>query len=322
MGQKTHTFVRRSSHKMDATSHEGRFCTPISRIFVAFDDAHFLSSLCARAPLRREFLVWSWSVGVELVETTEEMATRGRSRGGKEENATGRKRSTSSSVSRRLATPSPSRGGAGGSSRGGGGGGGGENAKSSSAEKLRRFVSSWELKTVELTAEHAARWPMCLAIAIDKTSNVRAYAVTSFGAFLVTVLTYLEASDITGLGALRKVLNPVAVFVTCEFYVLITAFVVLFPATYAQAVIDEKEEVDESDTIRSLKLPAVVAEFAVGSKVAITRLARIITRDFALFMTAYLLGASLVLSVGEDLDSGASSVQEMEGGVSVRTLVQ
>ena len=183
-------------------------------------------------------------------------------------------------------------------------------------------MSSWELKTVELTAEHAARWPMCLAIAIDKTSNVRAYAVTSFAAFLVTVLTYLEASDITGLGALRKVLNPVAVFVTCEFYVLITAFVVLYPATYAQAVIDEKEEVDESDTIRSLKLPAVVAEFAVGSKVAITRLARIITRDFALFMTAYLLGASLVLSVGEDLDSGASSVQEMEGGVSVRTLLQ
>lgn len=248
------------------------------------------------------------------------MATRGRSRGGKEDNATGRKRSTSSSVSRRLATPSPSRGGAGGSSRRGGLGG--ENAKSSSAEKLRRFVSSWELKTVELTAEHAARWPMCLAIAIDKTLNVRAYAVTSFAAFLVTVLTYLEASDITGLGALRKVLNPVAVFVTCEFYVLITAFVVLYPATYAQAVIDEKEEVDESDTIRSLKLPAVVAEFAVGSKVAITRLARIITRDFALFMTAYLLGASLVLSVGEDLDSGASSVQEMEGGVSVRTLLQ
>lgn len=217
-----------------------------------------------------------------------------------------------------MATPSPSRGGAGGSSRGGGE----EDAKPSSAEKLRRFVSSWELKTVELTAERAARWPMCLAIAIDKTSNVRAYAVTSFAAFLVTVLKYLEASDITGLGALRKVLNPVAVFVTCEFYVLITAFVVLFPATYAQAVIDDKEEVDESDTIRSLKLPAVVAEFAVGSKVAITRLARIITRDFALFMTAYLLGGSLALSVGEDLDSGTSSVQEMEGGVSVRTLVQ
>ena len=98
---------------------------------------------------------------------------------------------------------------------------------------------------------------------------------------------------------------------------------VLYPATYAQAEIDEREGVEESRTLRSLKLPAIVAEFAVGSKVACTRLARILARDFALFMTVYLLGCGIWLSMDEDpLESGRlsnTSVQEMEGGVSVHT---
>jgi len=176
---------------------------------------------------------------------------------------------------------------------------------------------------MEVSAARAARWPMCLAIAIEKTSHVRAFTVTSFAIALVVVLTYVEAADI-GLGALRKALNPVTAFAMCEFYVLATAFVVLYPGTYAQAVIDEREGVRESLTIRSLNLHPILAEFAVGSRVAVTRLATIIVRDFALFMTVYILFVSRWLSLDDDpIDSGAAlaaSIQEMEGGVSVHSL--
>ena len=97
--------------------------------------------------------------------------------------------------------------------------------------------------------------------------------------------------------AVRKmIMNPLTTFVLCEVNVLLTAFVVLYPATYAQAAIDEREGVEESNTLRSLKLPAIVAEFAVGSKVAMHRLGRVIVRDFALFMTVYLVGVGYFLS--------------------------
>jgi len=194
---------------------------------------------------------------------------------------------------------------------------------SPSSPRRRWAASHWELLEVELTAEKAARWPMCLAIAINKTSNVRAYTLVICAVAFVMFLTYLESSEGDVSSVFGRVLNPLAVFAVCESNVLATAFVVLYPATYAQAEIDEREGVEESRTLRSLKLPAIVAEFAVGSKVACTRLARILARDFALFMTVYLLGCGIWLSMDEDpLESGRlsnTSVQEMEGGVSVHT---
>ena len=193
---------------------------------------------------------------------------------------------------------------------------------SPSSPRRRRAASHWEVLEVELTAEKAARWPMCLAIAINKTSNVRAYTLVLCALTFVTVLTYLESSEGDVASGFGRLLNPLVVFAVCESNVLATAFVVLYPATYAQAEIDEREGVEESSTLRSLKLPAIVAEFAVGSKVACTRLARILARDFALFMMVYLLGCGILLSMDEDpSESGlrGTNVQEMEGGVSVHT---
>ena len=83
---------------------------------------------------------------------------------------------------------------------------------------------------------------------------------------------------------------------------------------------DEREGVEESNTLRSLKLPAIVAEFAVGSKVAMHRLGRVIVRDFALFMTVYLVGVGYFLSLDEDPNfDRATSVHEMPGGISVHS---
>jgi hypothetical protein len=167
-----------------------------------------------------------------------------------------------------------------------------------------------------------------MAIAIEKTTVVRGVVVACAALALAVALTLMDWSD-DGAGAfLRKIrwaLNPLSVFVACELNVLITAFVVLFPVTYAQAAIDEREGVEESDTLRLLKLPAIVAEFAVGSKVAFARLGDVIVRDFSLFMVVYLSFAGYWLALdGDPIDSGvgASSVHEMEGGVSVHSLVQ
>jgi len=192
---------------------------------------------------------------------------------------------------------------------------------SPSSPRRRRAASHWELLEVELTAEKAARWPMCLAISIDKTSSVRAYTAILCATAFVMVLAYLESTEGEVVEKLWRVLNPLVVFALCESNVLATAFVVLYPATYAQAEIDEREGVESSSTLRSLKLPAVVAEFAVGSKVACQRLARALIGDFALFMTVYLLGCGMLLNIDEDpSESGLqASVQEMEGGISVLT---
>jgi len=199
-----------------------------------------------------------------------------------------------------------------------------------SVQKIREYVTqrgalAWEMTTVELSAEKAARWPMCLAIAIDKTTRVRAAAVTALAAVFVRFLVALETSAAEGgtpmpMPVRKMIVNPLTTFVVCEVNVLVTAFVVLYPATYAQAAIDEREGVEESNTLRSLKLPAIVAEFAVGSKVAMHRLGRVIVRDFALFMTVYLVGVGYFLSLDEDPKFDlATSVYEMPGGVSVHS---
>ena len=191
--------------------------------------------------------------------------------------------------------------------------------------RLGAYVAhAWDTRVVELSAENAARWPMCLAIAIDKTSSARACAMIASAFALVWVLSSLNASgeDSVLASAASRALNPLSVFVLCEFNVLVTAFVVLYPVTYAQAVIDEREGVEESDTLRSLKLPAIFAEFAVGSKVAMSRLGRSVVRDFALFIVVYLSVAGHWLSLDDDGPIGASSVHEMEGGISVHSLLQ
>lgn len=81
---------------------------------------------------------------------------------------------------------------------------------------------------------------------------------------------------------------------------------------------------EESDTLRLLKLLVIVVEFVVGSKVVIVCLGDVIVRDFLFFMVVYLLfvGYWFVLD-GDSIDSGvgASSVYEMEGGVFVYLLV-
>jgi hypothetical protein len=201
-------------------------------------------------------------------------------------------------------------------------------ADAADARRGKGAASTREPRRAELRAEKAARWPMCMAIAIEKTTVVRGVVVACAAVALAVALTLMDWSD-DGAGAfLRKIrwaLNPLSVFVACELNVLITAFVVLFPVTYAQAAIDEREGVEESDTLRLLKLPAIVAEFAVGSKVAIARLGDVIVRDFSLFMVVYLSFAGYWLALdGDPIDSGvgASSVHEMEGGVSVHSLVQ
>ena len=51
---------------------------------------------------------------------------------------------------------------------------------------------------MELSAEKAARWPMCLAIAIDKTTRVRAVAVTALAAVFARFLAALETSAAEG----------------------------------------------------------------------------------------------------------------------------
>ena len=197
-------------------------------------------------------------------------------------------------------------------------------------QKIREYVTqrgalAWEMTTVELSAEKAARWPMCLAIAIDKTTRVRACAVTALAAVFARFLAALETSAAEGgtpvpMAVRKMIVNPLTTFVLCEVNVLLTAFVVLYPATYAQAAIDEREGVEESNTLRSLKLPAIVAEFAVGSKVAMHRLGRVIVRDFALFMTVYLVGVGYFLSLDEDPNfDRATSVHEMPGGISVHS---
>ena len=199
-----------------------------------------------------------------------------------------------------------------------------------SVQKIREYVTqrgalAWEMTTVELSAEKAARWPMCLAIAIDKTTRVRAAAVTALAAVFARFLAALETSAAEGgtpvpMAVRKMIVNPLTTFVLCEVNVLLTAFVVLYPATYAQAAIDEREGVEESNTLRSLKLPAIVAEFAVGSKVAMHRLGRVIVRDFALFMTVYLVGVGYFLSLDEDPNfDRATSVHEMPGGISVHS---
>ena len=199
-----------------------------------------------------------------------------------------------------------------------------------SVQKIREYVTqrgalAWEMTTVELSAEKAARWPMCLAIAIDKTTRVRAAAVTALAAVFARFLAALETSAAEGgtpvpMAVRKMIMNPLTTFVLCEVNVLLTAFVVLYPATYAQAAIDEREGVEESNTLRSLKLPAIVAEFAVGSKVAMHRLGRVIVRDFALFMTVYLVGVGYFLSLDEDPNfDRATSVHEMPGGISVHS---
>jgi len=190
-----------------------------------------------------------------------------------------------------------------------------------------RATTTTATTQVEPSAARAARWPMCMAIAIEKTTVVRGVVVACAALALALALTLDSSEDVAGtfLRKIRWALNPLSVFVACELNVLITAFVVLFPVTYAQAVIDEREGVEESDTLRLLKLPAIVAEFAVGSKVAIARLGEVIVRDFSLFMTVYLSCAGYWLALdGDPIDSGvgASSVHEMEGGVSVHSLVQ
>ena len=87
---------------------------------------------------------------------------------------------------------------------------------------------------------------MCMAIAIEKTTVVRGVVVACAAVALAVALTLMDWSD-DGAGTfLRKIrwaLNPLSVFVACELNVLITAFVVLFPVTYAQAAIDEREGV-------------------------------------------------------------------------------
>ena len=212
-----------------------------------------------------------------------------------------------------------------------GGVGGGDDDGNGPARGRARGIGAyvahaWELQTVELSAEMAARWPMCLAIAIDKTARARAWAMVLFALALVGILSGLsQGGEDSVLAAVTfsRALNPLTAFALGELNVLVTAFVVLYPVTFAQAVIDEREGVEESNTLRSLKLPAIVAEFAVGSKVAVLRLWRAIVRDFALFMTIYLLAAEHWLSLDVDLIDrgiGASSVHQMEGGISVHSL--
>jgi len=203
----------------------------------------------------------------------------------------------------------------------------GRGAARNAARGLGAYVAhAWEMQTVELSAELAARWPMCLAIAIDKTARARAWAMILFALILVWILSGLsQGADDSVLAAatLSHTLNPLTAFALGELNVLVTAFLVLYPVTFSQALIDEREGVEESNTLRSLKLPAIIAEFAVGSKVAVLRLGRAVVRDFALFMTIYLLAAEHWLTLDVDVIDrgiGASSVHQMEGGISVHSL--
>ena len=78
---------------------------------------------------------------------------------------------------------------------------------------------------------------------------------------------------------------------------------------------------EESNTLRSLKLPAIVAEFAVGSKVAMHRLGRVIVRDFALFMTVYLVGVGYFLSLDEDPNFDRGDERARDAGGDFRALL-
>ena len=184
--------------------------------------------------------------------------------------------------------------------------------------------------------ENVRVWPLCFAIAIEKTVRVRPAVMVASSSLLAWVTYYLQESDLE-LTLRAWISSPLVVFILVECLFLLCAFFVLMPHTMRQAYKDDKRTAFKvADSAVLSALPPSVARFAVGSGVAWKRAALAVARDGALFFTLYLLCVEALVG-GEDevayipgMKNGITRTtggekdgwREMDGGYSVHSWVK
>ena len=184
--------------------------------------------------------------------------------------------------------------------------------------------------------ENVRVWPLCFAIAIEKTVRVRPAVMVASSSLLAWVTYYLQESDLE-LTLRAWISSPLVVFILVECLFLLCAFFVLMPHTMRQAYKDDKRTAFKvADSAVLSALPPSVARFAVGSGVAWKRAALAVARDGALFFTLYLLCVEALVG-GEDevayipgMKNGRTRTtggekdgwREMDGGYSVHSWVK
>jgi hypothetical protein len=186
-------------------------------------------------------------------------------------------------------------------------------------------------------------WPLCFAIAIERSRRARPAIAIAFGSLLAGLNYHLQNTD-AELVSSAIVFSPLVIFFTVELATLATAFFVLLPYTRKRAYTDEKNMTimkDIGDSAVLSSLPPSVARFVVGSGVAWRRMALAVVRDFSLFLVTYLLVVAFLVGGdeadipgdgdgdGRDDDSGMGAWgavnaddekwQTMGGGISVHS---
>jgi hypothetical protein len=196
----------------------------------------------------------------------------------------------------------------------------------------RTSTSSADLDNVRV-------WPLCFAIAIEKSRNVRPAIMFGGSSLLAGVTYHLQESDsemmvrvvclysflfssrddkrerepdflrysppppILLLQPNALILSPLVVFILIEAATLCAAFFILLPQTMAQAYRDDKNtKFKVADSAVLSALPPAVARFAVGSGIAWQRVVLAVLRDGALFLTVYLLCVAALVGGEDDAD--------------------
>jgi hypothetical protein len=112
--------------------------------------------------------------------------------------------------------------------------------------------------------ENVRVWPLCFAIAIEKTVRVRPAVMVASSSLLAWVTYYLQESDLE-LTLRAWISSPLVVFILVECLFLLCAFFVLMPHTMRQAYKDDKRTAFKvADSAVLSALPPSVARFAVG----------------------------------------------------------
>ena len=182
------------------------------------------------------------------------------------------------------------------------------------------------MKVPRPRARQMRLWPLCFAIAIERSQRARPMIAVASASLLAGARFHLQNTDAELVSS--AVFSPLFAF-AARSAALVTA--ALPPHTRRRAARDERNSqtafaVADSAVLSSL--PPAVARFVVGSGVAWRRAALAVARDLSLFLVTYLLGVAVLLGADDagdgDGDAGDAgdadeTWQEMGGGISVHS---
>ena len=197
----------------------------------------------------------------------------------------------------------------------------------------KKFLDSLQVPRTRGSSPRQMRlWPLCFAIAIERSQRVRPTIAVASAMLLAGLHFHLQNTD-AELVSSAVVCSPLVVFASVETVLLVIAFFVLLPYTRRRAARDDRNSqtafaVADSAVLSSL--PPSVARFVVGSGVAWRRMALAIARDLSLFLVAYLLCVAFVLGADDagrdgdardagDAGDGDETWQEMGSGIRVHS---